>query len=179
MGCTRSLSPMPCVALGSCRRSTTATARADLLKVARPIGALGRASKDRWLLYQSVDRQPGVRCFCGPTRTEAGELPNITPPISCSRGSREWATRWASDGSSWDASPPSATWASPTRPSMRASSSTPASSHRRGLVADRHDGTYRRPIRPAPPPPWRQSRRGPGLSCSCARSHPHKAPTTS
>ncbi len=51
----------------------------DLLKVARPIGALGRASKDRWLLYQSSIGSPVFDAFAARPEPKLVNYHNITP----------------------------------------------------------------------------------------------------
>jgi L-malate glycosyltransferase len=51
----------------------------DLLKQARPIGALGRASKDRWLLYQSSIGSPVFDVFASRPEAKLVNYHNITP----------------------------------------------------------------------------------------------------
>ena len=100
----------------------------ELLKLARPVGSLGRASKDRWLLYQSSIGSPVFDAFAARTEPKLVNYHNITPvdllqswePSVGLRG-RAWA------GSSWDASPRSADWPWPTRSSTRQSSPRPDS----------------------------------------------------
>jgi glycosyltransferase involved in cell wall biosynthesis len=51
----------------------------DLLKVARPVGALGRAAKDRWLLYQSSIGSPVFDAFAARPEPKLVNYHNITP----------------------------------------------------------------------------------------------------
>jgi L-malate glycosyltransferase len=51
----------------------------DLLKQARPIGALGRATKDRWLLYQSSIGSPVFDAFAARPEAKLVNYHNITP----------------------------------------------------------------------------------------------------
>jgi glycosyltransferase involved in cell wall biosynthesis len=51
----------------------------DLLKCARPVGALGRASKDRWLLYQSSIGSPVFDAFAARPEPKLVNYHNITP----------------------------------------------------------------------------------------------------
>jgi L-malate glycosyltransferase len=51
----------------------------DLLKQARPIGALGRASKDRWLLYQSSIGSPVFDVYASRPEAKLVNYHNITP----------------------------------------------------------------------------------------------------
>ena len=51
----------------------------ELLKQARPVGSLGRASKDRWLLYQSSIGSPVFDAFAARTEPKLVNYHNITP----------------------------------------------------------------------------------------------------
>jgi glycosyltransferase involved in cell wall biosynthesis len=51
----------------------------DLLKLARPIGSLGRASKDRWLLYQASIGSPVFDAFAARLEPKLLNYHNITP----------------------------------------------------------------------------------------------------
>jgi glycosyltransferase involved in cell wall biosynthesis len=51
----------------------------ELLKLARPIGSLGRASKDRWLLYQSSIGSPVFDAFASRLEPKLVNYHNITP----------------------------------------------------------------------------------------------------
>ncbi len=51
----------------------------DLLKLARPVSALGRASKDRWLLYQSSIGSPVFDAFAARPEPKLVNYHNITP----------------------------------------------------------------------------------------------------
>ena len=51
----------------------------DLLRQARPIGALGRATKDRWLLYQSSIGSPVFDAFAARPEPKLVNYHNITP----------------------------------------------------------------------------------------------------
>lgn len=51
----------------------------ELLKVARPVGSLGRATKDRWLLYQSSIGSPIFDAFASRTEPKLVNYHNITP----------------------------------------------------------------------------------------------------
>jgi glycosyltransferase involved in cell wall biosynthesis len=51
----------------------------DLLKAARPVGALGRASKDRWLLYQCSIGSPVFDVFAARAEPKLVNYHNITP----------------------------------------------------------------------------------------------------
>jgi glycosyltransferase involved in cell wall biosynthesis len=51
----------------------------ELLKLARPVGALGRATKDRWLLYQSSIGSPIFDAFASRTEPKLVNYHNITP----------------------------------------------------------------------------------------------------
>jgi glycosyltransferase involved in cell wall biosynthesis len=51
----------------------------ELLKLARPIGSLGRAAKDRWLLYQSSIGSPVFDAFAARPEPKLVNYHNITP----------------------------------------------------------------------------------------------------
>jgi glycosyltransferase involved in cell wall biosynthesis len=51
----------------------------ELLKMARPVGSLGRATKDRWLLYQSSIGSPIFDAFAARTEPKLVNYHNITP----------------------------------------------------------------------------------------------------
>jgi len=51
----------------------------ELLKRARPVGSLGRATKDRWLLYQSSIGSPIFDAFAARTEPKLVNYHNITP----------------------------------------------------------------------------------------------------
>jgi glycosyltransferase involved in cell wall biosynthesis len=51
----------------------------DLLKKARPVGALGRPAKDRWLLYQSSIGSPIFDAFATRSEPKLVNYHNITP----------------------------------------------------------------------------------------------------
>jgi L-malate glycosyltransferase len=51
----------------------------ELRNVARPVGSLGRASKDRWLLYQSSIGSPIFDVFAARTESKLVYYHNITP----------------------------------------------------------------------------------------------------
>ena len=89
----------------------------DVEHEGRPVTELGRAGRDRWLLYQASIGSPVYDILAARSSPSSSTTTTSRRPSCCATGSPRWATRWRWDARNWPASPPRAASPSPTRPS--------------------------------------------------------------